>query len=113
MRNDWEDPPTVDGVIVCAEIGKKGMPDVLHVEGVDVAEDTVNLLRLPLDVDEDEGAENNNPFVVVGAYGTLAKHGHSDANALVGRRCLIWSGVRYTTVAIEPDFAIVIWCEFR
>lgn len=112
MRKDWEDPPTIDGVIVYAEIGEKGMPDVLHVRGVDVAEDTGNLMRLPLDVDEE--AENTNPFVLVGGFGTLkVRHGHKDAKSLIGRRCLVWSGPRYTTVAIEPDFAIVIWCEYR
>ena len=34
MRNDWETPPTVDGVIVRAWIGEDGQPDVMHVQGV-------------------------------------------------------------------------------
>lgn len=43
MRNDWETPPTVDGVIVRAWIGEDGQPDVMHVQGVDVADDIGNL----------------------------------------------------------------------
>lgn len=39
MRNDWETPPTVEGLIVRAWIGEDGQPDVLHVQGVDVADD--------------------------------------------------------------------------
>ena len=34
MRNDWETPPTVEGLIVRAWIGEDGQPDVLHVQGV-------------------------------------------------------------------------------
>ena len=43
MRNDWETPPTVEGLIVRAWIGEDGQPDVLHVQGVDVADDIGNL----------------------------------------------------------------------
>ena len=39
MRNDWETPPTVEGLIVRAWIGEDGQPDVLHVQGLDVADD--------------------------------------------------------------------------
>lgn len=46
MRNDWETPPTVEGVIVRAWIGEDGQPDVVHVQGVDVADDIGNLNRV-------------------------------------------------------------------
>ena len=46
MRNDWETPPTVEELIVRAWIGEDGQPDVLHVQGVDVADDIGNLDRV-------------------------------------------------------------------
>ncbi len=51
MRNDWETPPTVEGVIVRAWIGEDGQPDVVHVQGVDVADDIGNLNRVIGDPD--------------------------------------------------------------
>lgn len=58
MLNDWETPPTVEGMIVRAWIGEAGQPDVMHVQGVEVAADIGNLAfdmrggqgRQPLDV---------------------------------------------------------------
>lgn len=46
MLNDWETPPTVEGMIVRARIGEAGQPDVMHVQGVEVAADIGNLDRL-------------------------------------------------------------------
>lgn len=51
MRNDWETPPTVEELIVRAWIGEDGQPDVLHVQGVDVADDIGNLDRVIGDPD--------------------------------------------------------------
>jgi hypothetical protein len=50
MRNDWE-TPTVEELIVRAWIGEDGQPDVLHVQGVDVADDIGNLDRVIGDPD--------------------------------------------------------------
>jgi hypothetical protein len=101
-------------VIVGAWIGKDGQPDVLHVQGVDVAEDVGNLLRLPAD-DTDDADNPNRPFVLVGR-GTIAQHGYQDANKLIGKRCLIYSGGRFDVVAIEPEqgdqWGLVVWCEY-
>ena len=82
MLNDWETPPTVEGMIVRAWIGEAGQPDVMHVQGVEVAADI----------------------------------GNQDAGRLIGKRCLIYSGGRFDTVAIEPEqgeeWPLVIWMEY-
>jgi len=113
MRNDWETPPTVEGVIVRAEIGEDGQPDVLHVKGVDVAENIGNLCRALADPDD---PDPNRPFVLVGRCGTIAQHGYTDADKLIGKRCLIYSGGRFDSVSIEPEtgehWGIVVWCEY-
>jgi hypothetical protein len=115
MRDDWDPPPTVEGVIVGAWIGENGQPDVLHVQGVDVAEDVGNLLRLPDDTDDTDNPDSNRPFVLVGR-GTIAQHGYKDASKLIGKRCLIYSGGRFDVVAIEPEqgdqWGLVVWCEY-
>lgn len=108
MRNDWETPPTVEGLIVRAWISEDGQPDVLHVQGVDVADDIGNLNRVIGDPDR--------PFVLVGKAGTIAQHGYTDPSRLIGKRCLIYSGGRFDSVAIEPEtgehWGSVIWCEY-
>lgn len=113
MRNDWETPPTVDGVIVRAWIGEEGQADGLHVQGVDVAEDVGNLDRV---IGNPDNPDPNRPFMLFGRAGTLARHGYTDANRLIGKRCLIYSGRRFDTVSIEPEqgdhWALVIWCEY-
>ena len=61
MRNDWETPPTVEELIVRAWIGEDGQPDVLHVQGVDVADDIGNLDRVigdPDNPDPDRGSRD-------------------------------------------------------
>jgi len=113
MRNDWETPPTVEGIIVRAWIGEDGQPDVLHVQGIDVADDIGNLHRV---IDDSNNPDPNRPFVLVGKSGTIAQHGYKDADKLIGKRCLIYSGGRFDIVAIEPEtgehWACVIWCEY-
>ena len=113
MRSDWETPPTVEGVIVRAWIGEDGQPDVVHVQGVDVADDIGNLDRV---IGDPDNPDPNRPFVLVGRTGTIAQHGYKDADKLIGKRCLIYSGGRFDSVAIEPEsgehWGIVIWCEY-
>lgn len=86
MLNDWETPPTVEGMIVRAWIGDPDNPDP------------------------------NRPFLLMGRAGTLARHGYQDAGRLIGKRCLIYSGGRFDTVAIEPEqgeeWPLVIWMEY-
>ena len=82
MRNDWETPPTVEGVIVRAWIGEDGQPDVLHVQGVDVAEDIGNLDRV---IGDPDNPDPDRPIVLVGRFGTIAQHGYKDAD--VGGQC--------------------------
>lgn len=113
MRNDWETPPTVEGLIVRAWIGEDGQPDVLHVQGVDVADDIGNLDRV---IGDPDNPDPNRPFVLAGRSGTIAQHGYTDAAKLIGKRCLIYSGGRFDSVAIEPEdgehWGSVIWCEY-
>ena len=73
MRNDWETPPTVEGLIVRAWIGEDGQPDVLHVQGVDVADDIGNLNRV---IGDPDNPDPDSPFVLVGKAGTIAQHGY-------------------------------------
>ena len=68
MRNDWEAPPTVEGLIVRAWIGEDGQPDVLHVQGVDVADDIGNLDRV---IGDPDNPDPDRPFVLVGKAGTI------------------------------------------
>ena len=68
MRNDWETPPTVEGLIVRAWIGEDGQPDVLHVQGVDVADDIGNLDRV---IGDPDNPDPDRPFVLVGKAGTI------------------------------------------
>ena len=53
---------------------------------------------------------------LIGRAGTLARHGYQDAGRLIGKRCLIYSGGRFDTVAIEPEqgeeWPLVIWMEY-
>lgn len=114
MRNDWETQPTVEGVIVRAWIGgEDGQPDVVHVQGVDVADDIGNLCRV---IGDPDNPDPNRPFVLVGRCGTIAQHGYKVADKLIGKRCLIYSGGRFDSVAIEPEtgehWGWVIWCEY-
>lgn len=113
MRNDWETPPTVEGVIVRAWIGQDGEPDVMHVQGVDVADDIGNLDRV---IGDPDNPDPNRPFMLVGPAGMFARHGYQDADKLIGKRCLIYSGGRFDTVSIEPEqgdhWGLVIWCEY-
>ena len=113
MRSDWETPPTVDGLIVRAWIGEEGQPDVLHVQGVDVADDIGNLDRV---IGKSDNPDPNRPFVLFGRSGTVAQHGYTDSSKLIGKRCLIYSGGRFDAVAIEPEhgdhWSTVIWCEY-
>lgn len=54
------------------------------------------------------------PFVTEVWQGT--PHGYADAAKLIGKRCLIYSGGRFDSVAIEPEdgehWGSVIWCEY-
>jgi hypothetical protein len=115
MRDDWETPPTVDGIIVYAEIGKDDgenkWPDILHVKGVDVAEETPDLIRVPADPgrQKKESAEGDRPFFMVGKHGTLEIHGYTEAKDLIGKQCLIYSDGKFNMLSIAPDFGIVIW----
>lgn len=68
MRNDWETPPTVEELIVRAWIGEDGQPDVLHVQGVDVADDIGNLDRV---IGDPDNPDPDRPFVLVGKAGTI------------------------------------------
>lgn len=110
-RSDWEPQPTVVGEIVAALPGENGKPDVLHVQGIDVAEDLGNLLRVL-----DDKESNDRPFVIVGQYGTLSRHGLNDAERLIGKCCLIYSGGKYDLVAIEPnsgkEWQSIVWVEY-
>lgn len=113
MRNDWETSPTVEGLIVRAWIGEGEQPDVLHVQGVDVADDIGNLLRV---IGDPDNPDPDRPFVLVGKAGTIAQYGYTDPAKLIGKRCLIYSGGRFDSVAIEPEtgehWGSVIWCEY-
>lgn len=113
MLNDWETTPTVEGVIVRAWIGEDGQPDVMHVQGVEVAADIGNLDRV---IGDPDNPDPNRPFLLMGRAGTLARHGYRDADKLIGKRCLIYSGGRFDTVAIEPEqgeeWPLVIWTEY-
>jgi hypothetical protein len=113
MRNDWETPPTVEGVIVRAWIGQDGAPDVMHVKGVDVAEDVGNLDRV---IGNPDNPDPNRPFSMIGQAGTLAQHGYTDVDRLIGKRCLLHSGGRFDSVSIEPEqgdhWGWVVWCEY-
>ena len=71
MRNDWETPPTVEGVIVRAWIGEDGQPDVVHVQGVDVADDIANLNRV---IGDPDNPDPNRPFVLVGVVSENGKN---------------------------------------
>lgn len=114
MRNEWETPPTVEGVIVRAWVGEDEQADILHVQGVDVAGDIGNLDRV---IGNPGSPDPNRPFMLVGLAGTLARHGYSTANKLIGKRCLIYSGGRFDIVAIEPEqgdhWKLVTWCEYK
>lgn len=114
MKNEqWETLPTVEGVIVRAWVGESGMPDVMHVQGIEVAEDIGNLDRV---IGDPDNPDPNRPFNLIGCAGTLARHGYQDADKLIGKRCLIYSGGRFDTVAIEPEcgeeWPLVIWTEY-
>ena len=113
MLNDWETPPTVEGVIVRAWIGEDGLPDIMHVQGVEVAEDIGNLDR---EIGDPDNPDPNRPFLLMGRAGTLARHGYGSADRLIGKRCLIYSGGRFDTVAIESDrgdeWPLVVWTEY-
>ncbi len=54
--------------------------------------------------------------MLVGRFGIIAQHGYADAAKLIGKRCLIYSGGRFDSVAIEPEdgehWGSVIWCEY-
>ena len=112
MLNDWETPPTVDGVIVRAWIGEEGLPDTMHVQGIEVAEDIGNLDRV---IGNPDNPDPDRPFLLMARAGTFARHGYYDAAKLIGKRCLIYSGGRFDTVAIEPEhgeeWPLVIWME--
>lgn len=112
MRSEWETPPTVEGIIVSAWSCEDG--DVLLVQGLDVADDVGNLIRV---IDEPENPDPNRPFLLVGRTGTIALHGYSDPSKLIGKRCLIYSDDRFDIVAIEPDkeqevWDLVVWREY-
>lgn len=108
-RSDYETPPTVVGKIVKAWIGRDGEPDVMHVQSIDEAPDIGNLLRVM-------GRKPNRPFSLVGVNGTIARHGYTDKEKLIGKHCLIYSGGRFDSVAIEPEagdhWGLVIWAEY-
>lgn len=113
MRNDWESLPTVEGVIVQAWIGQDGMPDVMHVQGIDVAEDIGNLDRI---IGDEDNPDPNRPFSLIGKAGTIAQHGYTDADRLIGKRCLLYSGGCIDSAAIEPEqgdhWGLVVWCGY-
>ena len=56
-----------------------------------------NLLRV---IGEPDNPDR--PFVLVGKVGTIAQHGYSYPARLIGKRCLIYSGGRSDSLAIEP-----------
>jgi hypothetical protein len=113
MRNDWETPPTVEGIVVRAWIGQDGMPDVIHVQGIDVADDVGNLDRV---VGNPVNPDPNRPFLMIGNVGTIAQHGYTDADRLIGKQCLLYSGGLFDIAAIEPEqgdhWGLVVWCEY-
>lgn len=113
MRNDWKNPPTVEGVIVEVWVGRDGGPDVMHVQGIDVAEDIGNLERV---IGDPKKPDPNRPFLLIGPNGKIAEHGYKDAKMLIGKRCLIYSGGRFDNVAVEPErgdnWGMVVWCEY-
>jgi len=55
-------------------------------------------------------------FSLIGKAGTIAQHGYTDSDRLIGKRCLIYSGGRFDSVAIEPGqgdhWGMVVWCEY-
>jgi hypothetical protein len=110
---DPENPPTVDGVIVRAWMGNEGTPDIMHVQGVTVADDIGNLLQV---IGDESNPDPNRPFCLFGKDGTFQAHGYTKAEDLIGKRCLIYSGGRLDMVAIEPPsgnhWGIVIWCAY-
>lgn len=113
MRSDWQAPPTVEGVIVRAWIGEDGAPDILHVQGEDVADNIVNLDQV---IGDPDNPAPNRPFVMTGKSGVIARHGFKSADKLIGKRCLLYSDRRTNSVAIEPEagdhWGLVVWHEF-
>lgn len=113
MRDEWETPPTVDGVIVLARIGKDGDADILHVQPDDVAEDLGNLLQV---IGDPDNPDPKRPIMLCGMCGRLVIHGYEKDEDLIGKRCVIYSGGRYDYVAIEPPtgehWALVPWVEY-
>ena len=85
----------------------------MHVQGVEVAEDIGNLDRV---IGDPDNPDPNRPFLLMGRAGTLARHGYGSADRLIGKRCLIYSGGRFDTVAIESDrgdeWPLVVWTEY-
>ncbi len=85
----------------------------MHVKGVDVAEDVGNLDRV---IGNPDNPDPNRPFSMIGQAGTLAQHGYTDADRLIGKRCLLHSGGRFDSVSIEPEqgdhWGWVVWCEY-
>jgi len=114
MRKDWEAAPTVDGIIIRAWINEDGVPDVIHVQSADVADDTGNLDRV---IGNPDNPDPDRPFVLMGKSGVARNHGYTDPEKIIGKRCLIWSGGRFDYVAIEPEtegcgWVLVPWKEY-
>lgn len=113
MRSDWDPQPTVDGIVVRAWIGEHGAPDVIHVQGNDVADDISNLDQA---IGDPENPDPNRPFVLTGKSGVIAEHGYKQAEELIGKRCLIFADGRTVSLSIESDsdenWPLVVWIQY-
>lgn len=94
---DWETPPTAEGIIIHALSDEI---DSIRVKPTDIGDDIGNLNMI-------EGA-----FIVMGMPGTLSAHGFTDIQELVGKKCLLYSNNRFESVAIEPEYAPVVWVRY-
>ena len=112
-RDDYENPPTVIGRVVAAWIGRDGEPDVMHVQGIEEAQDIGTLLRT---IGDEANPDPHRPFALIGSNGTIARHGYTDEVRLIGKLCLLYSDGRFEQVAVEPEtegcWELIIWTEF-
>jgi hypothetical protein len=115
FSNIDDDPePAVVGRVVAAEIGGDDLPDVLRVKADRIASDTGHLLRDPAAA-VSPGAES--PFFVLfGQAGTIARHGFTETQRVIGRRCVIYADDRFDQVSFEADDGapgpVVTWTEY-
>lgn len=103
MIADWEiGSVTVDGHIIFA---KSEEMDMIYVQADDVSSNLYNLIQVPKDEvltsDTSLDIDLSRAFSMASTIGSLALHGYSEANQVVGKRCLISSCKQFDFVSIE------------